>query len=460
MTGERQWPLRDALLPLVGTAGYRHLLAVMYSPEVVQAAGAPPDVLQRLAARRLTQDVTALPHTEVVLESDSKSRIYVVHTLLDAGRHFSLVVKWYAGQRQPLAEIEHRMNAYFRRCLTSHSAVGPIVAVVPLRAAEPLSVAILPYLGDMTLYDHLHHMPRHAPAVEALLRHASDTLAYSQVLGRVGHEQGAIRLVSLAPEQAATYFLEQIDSVLLRTFAASGQPLALGGLLREQLACFTRLLAADTTRAALYYRGSNPRNIMWVDGQQVEIDFEQQTLRSRFIDIVTLLENGLEMTSWDETVDYPCFDGQTSLARWQEQRRRAADTLAQYNYLTHEQIEALTSTFVDTTIRLEQQYLASERPPYTPGERRLLLETARLFRHLQYVGYCKRNEQQAMTAPKRLSSRCRQQFHALWAKWALDKLLFPSRHEDACLPAGGRQAALALRRTLDRLPLTVAASKR
>ena len=41
--------------------------------------------------------------------------------------------------------------------------------------------------------------------------------------------------------------------------------------------------------------GINPRNIMWTNGQQIDIDFEQDTLRSRFIDIVSLLENGLEM---------------------------------------------------------------------------------------------------------------------------------------------------------------------
>jgi hypothetical protein len=362
-------------------------------------------------------------------------------------------VKWYAGKRQPLASVEQQMSAYFCHCLGSHSTVAPILAVVPLPAAEPLSVAILPYLGDATLYDHLHRMPLQTPDTVALLHQASDTLARCQVLGRLGHERGDIRLVSLAPGEAAAYFLGQIDSVLLGTFAAAGRPLPMGDVLLERLAGFAELLAADTRRAGLYYRGSNPRNIMWVEGQQVEIDFEQNTLRSRFIDIVTLLENGLEMTSWDDSVDYPCFDAQLPFAAWKARRRRAYDTLARYNYLTHEQIETLTAVFVDATIRLERQYLASARPPYNPAEQRLLLQTARLFRHLQYVGYCKRNELQAMTTRKRLSSRYRQWLHALWAKCALDELLFPLHHGEECLPVGNRPAAMALRRTLDQLPL-------
>jgi hypothetical protein len=160
------------------------------------------------------------------------------------------------------------------------------------------------------------------------------------------------------------------------------------------------------------------------------------------------------MEHWAASADYPGFHGQMAFAAWDTQRRRAWKVLAQYNYLHHAQVEALTSEFVDTTLRLERQYLASERPTYSPAERRLLLETARLFRHLQYVGYCKRNEQQALTPSKRVSSRYRQQFHALWAKCALDNLLFPRCPAEACLPEAGRPAAMALRQTLDGLPLT------
>ena len=40
---------------------------------------------------------------EVMLESDSKSRIYVVQTQLDQGDGFCLVLKWYSGKRQRLA---------------------------------------------------------------------------------------------------------------------------------------------------------------------------------------------------------------------------------------------------------------------------------------------------------------------------------------------------------------------
>jgi hypothetical protein len=191
---------------------------------------------------------------------------------------------------------------------------------------------------------------------------------------------------------------------------------------------------------------------MWTDGHQVEIDFEQDTLRSRFIDIVSLLENGLEMQHWDASADYPGFQGQMTFAAWDELRCHAWEVLARHNYLCHAQVEALTTAFVDTTLRLEQQYLTATRPVYSPAQRRLLWESARVFRHLQYVGYCKRNEAQALTRSKRLSSRYRQRFHALWAKCALDNLLFPRRPQDACLPDTGRQAAMALRQTLDRLP--------
>jgi hypothetical protein len=100
-----------------------------------------------------------------MLESDSKSRIYVVHTQPGDEDHFALVLKWYSGRRQPYAAVEQEMNHYFRQCLAPRAVVGPILAVVPLEAAPPLSVAILPYLGDMTLYDYLHHLPVHASQV-------------------------------------------------------------------------------------------------------------------------------------------------------------------------------------------------------------------------------------------------------------------------------------------------------
>jgi hypothetical protein len=212
---------------------------------------------------------------------------------------------------------------------------------------------------------------------------------------------------------------------------------------------FATLLGVDSCTAGLYYRGINPRNIMLTNGRQVEIDFEQDTLRSRFIDIVSLLENGLEMEHWDESADYPGFQGQMTFAAWDELRRRAWEALACHNYLCHAQVEALTSEFLDTTLRLEEKYLPTTRPAYSPAESRLLRESARVFRHLQYIGYCKRNEQQALTRSKRLSSHYRQRFHALWAKCALDNLLFPLRPQDACLPEAERQAVVALRQTLD-----------
>jgi hypothetical protein len=192
---------------------------------------------------------------------------------------------------------------------------------------------------------------------------------------------------------------------------------------------------------------------MLVEAEQVEIDFEQDSLRSRFIDIVSLLENGLEMDHWDETADYPAFTGQMAFDIWEVRRRHAREVLAQYNYLSHKQIDALTVGFLETTWQLEQQRLQPTRSPYSPSEYCLLLATTRLFRHLQYVGYCKRNAQQALTTSKCLSSRYRQLLHALWAKVALDDLLFPLCMEEQCLPEAGRQAAAALRRTLDELPL-------
>lgn len=449
---ERQLQMRDALLPLVGRAGYQALLTVMYGKDVLQAAGLSYETIARVEAVALVHGVEALPCAEVVLESDSKSRIYVVQTQLGEDA-FRLVVKWYRGKRQPFAYIEQHMNAYFYQHLMTICAVGPILALVPFPGAASLSVAILPYLGEVTLYDHLHAMPRHTPQTEALLRQASRTLAHAQVLGRLGHEQQAIQLTPLTPQAGANYFLQQIDSALLQPYAASGQPLPMATTLLNQFAFFADLLAADSSTAGLYYRGINPRNIMWRDGQQIEIDFEQDTLRSRFIDIVTLLENGLEIANWDESIDYPAFSGQMSFARWQIQHRRAWETLAQHNYLTHQQIETLTGEFLDTTYGLEQQYLTPARPPLSQAERDFLMEVVRVFRHLQYVGYCKRNEQQAFTTSKRTSSRYRQQFHALWAKCALDRLLYPHRPTSAGLSAAGKTAAATLRRTLDHLPL-------
>jgi hypothetical protein len=191
---------------------------------------------------------------------------------------------------------------------------------------------------------------------------------------------------------------------------------------------------------------------MLVDAVQAEIDFEQDSLRSRFIDIVSLLENGIEMTEWDATVDYQAYTGQTDFDTWNRRRRRARTALDRYNYLSQVQIERLTQAFIDTTCCLEQQYQLATRASYDPARYRLLLETARLFRHLQYVGYCKRNERQTSNAVKRTSSHYRQQFHLLWAKVALDNLLFPTRAAAPGLPENEIPNAMALRRTLDRLP--------
>jgi hypothetical protein len=412
--------------------------------------------MRRITATRATRGVEAIPRSERLLESDSKSPIYVVRTHLDSSAPWTLVVKWYHGARQQQAAIEAQMSSYFRQRLAPQRTVVPILAVVPLStsATTPLSVALLPYLGEVTLYDRLYHLPRHAPEAERLLRQASDTLASIQVFGRVGHEAGTLQLTELPPDATVAYFLRQMDSALLHPFASSGQPLPMAKALLHAFTFFATLLATDSCTAGLYYRGVNPRNIMLVGTEQVEIDFEQDSLRSRFIDIVSLLENGLEMDRWDETADYPAFAEQMAFATWDARRRYAQEVLTQYNYLSHEQIETLTVAFLETVWQLEKQYLEPARPPYDPGERRLLLETTRLFRHLQYVGYCKRNEQQALTANKRLSSRYRQRLHALWAKVALDRLLFPSGALEACLPEAGRQAATTLRRLLDELPLT------
>ncbi len=455
MHTEPSLAMQEALLPLVGHAGYRRLLAAMYDPELLRAACAPDGTKRRLESLLRTHDVEAIPRRESVLDSDSKSRIYVVRTFPDAPDAWTLVLKWYNGARQQQAPIEARMSTYFRQRLAPLRKVAPILAVVPLStmAENALSVALLPYLGDETLYDRLHQLLRHEPKVEALVRQAGDTLAYTQVLGLVGHEEGAITLTHLSGEAAPAYFLEQIDSALLRTFAASGQPLDIGQTLLQRFRFFARVLGDDSRVAGLYYRGINPRNVMLVGADQTEIDFEQDSLRTRFIDIVSLLENGLEMTQWDKTADYPAYAGQMALDTWNRQRQRAQAALEQYNYLSHQQIENLTHAFIETTWRLEQQYLPAARASYSAKQYRLLLETARLFRHLQYVGYCKRNEQQTHAPGKRISSRYRQHFHALWAKVALDNLLVPRGPEEPSLPAAERPTATMLRHLLDRLPL-------
>ncbi len=454
MAAEQPLQMCDALTPLVDNQGYHQLLARMYDRELLRAADVKAETICRVDAFIASHGVAALPRREVMLESDSKSRIFVVHTQLSDSDSFNLVVKWYGGRRRRLAAVEQQMNAYFHQRLAPYCSVGPILAVVPLMATEPLSVAIMPYLGDTTLYDHLHQIPHHSPQVEVLLRQASGTLAAAQVLGRLGHEEQTIHLTSLASEAEATaYFLDQIDSILLQAFPTSTHSPWQTDALLAAFTFFADVLATDSCTAGLYYRGINPRNIMWTEGQQIEIDFEQETLRSRYIDIVTLLENGLEMTHWDAAADYPCFDPQTPFVLWDARRQWAWDVLAQYNYLSHDQIEALTESFLDTTSRFEQQYLTLKQPALSRTQRRLGLETARLFRHLQYVGYCKRNEAQALTTGKRLSSQYRQQFHALWAKCTLDRLLYPQQPADQCLPAVGRQAALALRQTLDLLPI-------
>ena len=447
--------MRDALVPMVGIAGYRRLLTAMYRPELLRVAGAPAEFIRQLERLLRSQDVESMPRQEAVLDSDSKSRVYVVQTVFDNGSFWTWVLKWYNGARQQQAPIESRMNAYFLQRLAPSHMVVPVLDVVPLSnvAETALSVALMPYCGELTLYDRLHQLPRHDPRVEALLEQASTTLAYTQVVGRMGHEEHTIALTSLTPDEAPDYFLEQIDNALLRPFAASGNPLEMDGALLKHFGFFARVLGDDSSRDGLYYRGINPRNIMLVGDQQAEIDFEQDSLRSRFIDIVSLLENGLEMTEWDDAADYPAYTGQMAFDAWEQRRQRAQATLSQYNYLSHPRIERLTAAFIDTTWRLEQQHLQGRRAPYQPAAYRLILETARLFRHLQYVGYCKRNEMQTRSPNKRVSSRYRQKFHALWAKVALDHLIFPPCAAAQCLPEPERQPAMALRYTLDRLPL-------
>jgi hypothetical protein len=429
----------------------------MYHPEVIGVVAPNVATSQYIARTVAAHGYEALPRQETVLESDSKSRIYVVRICAAGAEPLRLVLKWYEGIRHQQARIEAAMNTYFRHCLAAHHAIVPILTVIPVPTItrQPLSLSIMPYCGNETLYDRLHTLPRHSSQVTALLAQASETLAYMQVLGRQGHDKQTIHLTDLTPDETVAYFLRQIESALQPTFIASRDPLGMEKMLLEQFAAFAAILAGDSTAAGLYYRGINPRNIMLVGNTQVEIDFEQDSLRTRFIDIVSLLENGLEMTTWDGAVDYPAFTGQLPFAAWLLQRQRAEAALAAHNYLSHEQVETLTMTFLETTWHLEQQHLAATRPPYSSAEQRLLLDTTRLFRHLQYIGYCKRNEEQAQTASKRLSSRCRQHFHAVWAKVALDNLLFPAEAGGQWLSEIQRHLALALRQTLDQLPLPV-----
>lgn len=449
--------MRDALLPIVGPAGYRQLLGAMYDPALLRAACAPAEMIDALSAFCRTHDIEAVPRRECALDSDSKSRIYVVRTELDGQTPWPLVLKWYNGKRQQTAPIEARMSVYFKQCLAPQRTVVPILSVVPLSDAgdNALSVALLPYAGSETLYDRLHRLPPHTEPVETLVEQACETLAYTQVVGRAGHEADDIHLTHLSPRIAAGYFLEQIRSALIGPFATAGTPLEIGDDLLKQFTFFASLLGDDSSAAGLYYRGINPRNVMLIESDQAEIDFEQDSLRSRFIDIVSLLENGIEMTEWDDTADYPAYTGQSNFDTWNRQRQHALAALAKYNYLSHPQVEQLTRAFIDTTCRLEQQYHVSAPASYDPSTYRLLLETARLFRHLQYVGYCKRNELQTANPAKRVCSRYRQHFHALWAKVALDNLLFPACPQDMGLPEAGLPSAMALRHTLDQLPLNV-----
>ena len=76
------WPLRDALLPIVGRAGCRRLLSAMYDPALLRAVHAPEALRRALDTFCRTHDIEAVPRREQVLDSDSKSHIYVVHTEL------------------------------------------------------------------------------------------------------------------------------------------------------------------------------------------------------------------------------------------------------------------------------------------------------------------------------------------------------------------------------------------
>jgi len=142
-------PMREALLPIVGQAGYRRLLSAMYDPALMRAAHAPAGSIRALSAFCRTNDIEAVPRQEQALDSDSKSRIYVVHTELGGQASWPLVLKCYQGPRQQTAPIEARMSGYFKHCLAPQRTVVPILGVVSLSDAgdQALSVALLPYAG-------------------------------------------------------------------------------------------------------------------------------------------------------------------------------------------------------------------------------------------------------------------------------------------------------------------------
>lgn len=157
--------MRHALLPIVGHAGYRRLLSAMYDPALLRAAHAPTAIIRALGAFCRTNDIEAVPRREQVLDSDSKSRIYVVYTELDGQAPWPLVLKCYHGPRQQTAPIEARMSVYFKQCLAPQHRVVPILDVVSLTETEnqALSVALLPYAGCETLYDRAYISCRRIP---------------------------------------------------------------------------------------------------------------------------------------------------------------------------------------------------------------------------------------------------------------------------------------------------------
>ncbi len=251
-------PMRDALLPIVGQSGYRQLLSAMYDSALLRAAGVSAELIDALDAFRQANDIEAVPRRECALDSDSKSRIYVVRTELNGQKPWMLVLKWYNGKRQQTAPIEARMSVYFQQCLAPQRTVVPVLAVVPLTEAgeQALSVALLPYAGSETLYDRLHQLPPHTEPVEALVQQACETLAYTQVLGRAGHEADHIHLTHLSPKTASEYFLNQIQTALISPFAAAGTPLEMGDALLKQFTFFAALLGAIQVRRASITGGS------------------------------------------------------------------------------------------------------------------------------------------------------------------------------------------------------------
>ncbi len=153
--------MRDALLPLVGQIGYRRLLSAIYNPVLLRAANAPTETIRALSTFCRTNDIESVPRQEQALDSDSKSRIYIVHTQLEGQVPWPLVLKCYKGPRQQTAPIEARMSVYLKQCLAPQRTVIPILDVVSLTEAgdRALSVALLPHAGSETLYDRLHQLP-------------------------------------------------------------------------------------------------------------------------------------------------------------------------------------------------------------------------------------------------------------------------------------------------------------